>query len=293
MTDMDSPTLKLLLPKGRIQEKVMVLLAAVGHRYTVSNRSYKPVCSDAEIDAKILKAQNIPALVALGRHDCGFTGHDWVQEQQADVVELLDLGYDPVRIVAAVPEAFLQAPQGFPFTDRPLVVASEYRGLTERYLAKKGYQAVFVQTYGATEALPPDDADMIVDNTATGSTLRLNRLAIVDTLLESTTRFVANRQSLQNPWKRRKLEELCMLMESSIRASKKVLLEMNVPKEALEAVVASLPSMKSPTVSPLFGEEGFAIKTAVDKADVSRLIPSLMAAGARDILEYHLEKIVT
>jgi ATP phosphoribosyltransferase len=281
--------LKLLLPKGRIQEKVMHLLKQVGLTYEVSNRSYKPTCSDAEIEAKILKAQNIPALVSLGRHDCGFTGHDWVKEQSADVVELLDLGFDPVRIVAAVPEQFLP---DFPFKDRPMVVASEYRHLTAQYLEEKNYQAVFVQTYGATEALPPDDADMIIDNTATGSTLRLNRLEIVDTVLHSTTRFIASKQALQNPWKKKKLEEMCTLMESVIRASNKVLLEMNVPKDRLSQVVESLPSMKSPTVSPLYQEEGFAVKTAVDKREIAQLIPQLVAAGAHDILEYHLEKIV-
>jgi ATP phosphoribosyltransferase len=284
--------LKLTLPKGRIQEKVLHLLSGIGLTFSTSQRSYKPACSDPTIETKYLKAQNIPSLIALGRHDCGFSGHDWVVEQEADVVELLDLGYDPVRIVVAMPEQFaVKGPQGLA-AERQIVIASEYRRLAERYIQENALNAVYVQTYGATEALPPDDADLIIDNTATGSTLRQNRLSIVGELLRSTTRFIASKDALANPWKRQKLEELVMLMQSSLRASERVLLEMNVPKEQFETVVNSLPAMRSPTVSPLYQEEGFAVKVAVPSRDVPSLIPKLVAAGARDILEYRLEKIV-
>ncbi|MEB3245197.1 MAG: ATP phosphoribosyltransferase [Vampirovibrionales bacterium] len=285
-------TLKLVLPKGRIQEKVQDLLAKVGVTFASTSRSYRPVCNRNDIDIKILKPQNIAALVGLGRHDCGFTGHDWVQEQKANVVELLDLGFDPVQIVAAVPEAFAQQDLAQRAQQTPLVVASEYRHLTERYLQAKGIAHVFIQSYGATEALPPEDADMIVDNTATGSTLRMNRLVIVDELLRSTTRFVAHPQALEDPVKRAILDELVMLMRSTLDAQRRVLLEMNVSPEAFDAVVAMLPAMRSPTVSSLHGQSGFAIKVAVPSPQVPGLIPKLVQAGATDILAYKLEKIV-
>lgn len=283
-------TLKLTLPKGRIQEKVMRLLEQIGLSFTFNSRSYRPVCSDPTIEVKLLKPQNIPNLVALGRHDCGFTGKDWVLEQEADVVEWMDLGFDPVRIVAAVPEDLVQNDG---YKNRKIVVASEYRKLTLDYIQKQGLNAVFIQTYGATEALPPEDADMIVDNTSTGSTLRQNRLTIVDELMRSTTRFICNKELLDDPWKRRKMEEIQMLMKSAMQAEAKVLLEMNVPKEAFDRVVNNLPCMRSPTVSPLYNDEGFAVKIAVPSKEVPTLIPQLVAAGARDILEYKLEKIVS
>lgn len=289
-TSSSSPVLKLTLPKGRIQEKVGRLLDKVGLSFSVNARSYRPSCSDKQVEVKLLKPQNIPSLVALGRHDCGFTGSDWVVEQSADVVEWLDLGFDPVRIVAAVPEALVTSGE---WRTRRIVVASEYRNLSLKYIQEKGLNADFVQTYGATEALPPEDADLIVDNTSTGATLVQNRLTIVDELMRSTTRFICNKQALEDPWKRQKLEELKMLMQSTLQADQKVLLEMNVPKDCFEQVVNMLPAMRSPTVSPLYKEEGYAVKVAVPSKEVSVLIPKLVSVGARDILEYKLEKIVS
>jgi ATP phosphoribosyltransferase len=284
MTPEDS-SLKMLLPKGRIQENVLKLLNSVGLHFSFSSRSYRPSSSDSSVEAKLLKAQNIPMLIALGRHDCGFTGLDWVMEQKADVVELMDLKYDPVKIVAAIPEALAADFKSGKLKAEKLVVASEYRTLSLNYIQQTCPNAVFIQTYGATEALPPEDADLIIDNTATGTTLRLNRLEIVSELMRSTTRFICSKQALENPVKRKKLEELCMLMQSTQNASQKVLLEMNVLKEQFETVVSSLPAMRAPTVSPLYNEEGFAIKVAVNTSEVPHLIP-------RDILEYKLEKIV-
>ncbi len=281
-------TLKMILPKGHIQDKVLQLLKRIGLSFSANGRNYRPACIDTEVEVKVLRTQNIPMLVALGRHDCGFAGYDWVEERQADVIELLDLGFDSVKVVAAVPEELA----GENLITRRLVVASEYRRLTEEYIKQKKLDAIFVQTYGATEALPPEDADMIIDNTATGGTLRSNRLVIIDEIMASTTRFICNRQALEDPWKRRKMEELKMLMQSTITADKRVLLEMNVPDDCFEAVVAILPCMKAPTVSPLHSEEGFAVKAAVPSTDVPKLIPELIKAGARDILEYKLEKIV-
>jgi ATP phosphoribosyltransferase len=281
-------TLKLLLPKGRIQPKVFALLERIGLAFTNGDHSLRPACAHPSIEAKLLKPQNIPALVSLGRHDAGFTGRDWVVEQDADVVELVDLAFDPVRIVAAVPEGLAHGG----WRTRAIVVASEYRNLTARYISDQGLNAVFVPSYGATEALPPEDADMIVDNTATGATLAQNRLVIVDELMRSTTRFVANRGAMAHPVKRRMLAEMTMLMESTLNAGERVLLEMNVPRECFEAVVAVLPCMRAPTVSPLHGEQGFAVKAAVARRDVPGLLPKLVATGAHDILEYRLEKIL-
>lgn len=284
-------TLKMVLPSGRIQEKVVALLERVGLSFAKSGRSYRPRTSQTGVVAKFLKAQNIPDLVALGRHDCGFSGLDWIVERQADVVELLDLGFDPVSIVAAMPEN-LAAESMAQRQQRRLVIASEYRNLTLDYIKSKNLNADYVQTFGATEALPPEDADMIIDNTATGETIRQNRLVIVDTLLKSSTRFLCNKSALEDDKKRQKLEELVMLMKSALRANEKVLLEMNVSTENFERLVAILPCMKAPTISELYKGSGYAIKVAVPSADCSQLIPKLVAYGATDILEYKLEKIV-
>jgi len=284
-------TLRMMIPKGRIQDKVLALLGQIGIKISFDERSYKPRCSEQRIEAKILKSQNIPSLVSLARHDCGFAGKDWIIEQNADVIELVDLKFDPVRIVAAVPEA-LAAEGRASWSKRRLVVASEYRNLALQYIERNQLQAYFIQTFGATEALPPDDADLIIDNTASGSTLKANKLVIVDELMNSTTRFICSKEALKDPEKGKRLEELRMLMESALRAKEKVLLEMNVSSQDFERLVKDLPCMKSPTVSELYNGDGYAIKIAVNSSEVSKLIPLLMSRGARDILEYKLEKIV-
>ncbi len=293
------PLLRLTLPKGRIQENILKLLERIGFTFKLGPRSYRPQVNDSRIQAKVLKPQNIPSLIALGRYDCGFSGHDWAEELRIadpklgeELVEYFDLGFDPVRIVVASPEQFLEQHQGvLPMTQR-LVVATEYLQLTTRYVQEKQLDAHIVRSYGATEALPPEDADVIVDNTSTGTTLVQNRLAIVDTVLHSTTRFMVNKSALACPEKREFMDELVLLMKSAKEADRRVLLEMNVPLEAFDALVKTLPCMKSPTVSPLFGDEGFAVKVAVPKSEVSKLIPQLVRLGAQDILEYQLEKIV-
>jgi len=286
------PPLLLVIPKGRLQEKITLLLARIGIEYSVNNRSYRPVCSDPAIKIKLLKPQNIPSLIALGRHDCGFTGLDWVLEEKLatgrELTELLDLGYDKVRIIAAMPEELARSS----YKDRQLVIATEYQELAKDYVAQKKLNAVLIKTYGATEALPPEDADMIIDNTSTGSTLQMNRLEIVDELMQSTTRFVANKESLTDPWKKEKLEQMTLLMKSTLLAGQRVLLEMNVSPEHFDTLVQSLPCMRSPTVSPLYGNTGYAIKVSVPSVEVPKLIPQIIALGATDILEYRLEKIV-
>ncbi|HEY9788322.1 MAG TPA: ATP phosphoribosyltransferase [Candidatus Obscuribacterales bacterium] len=272
---------------------MLSLLDQIGIQFLSSGRSYRPVSSDPTIEAKMLKSQNIPALVSLGRHDCGFCGYDWIVEQNADVVELLDLKFDPVRLIAAVPEEMqdlLTTPEVA--QGKTLVVASEYRRLATEFIAGKNLNAIFVRAFGATEALPPEDADMIIDNTASGTTLRHNRLVIIDELMRSTTRFICNREALKNPVKRKKLEEMAMLMESSLRARQKVLLEMNVAADDLERLVQDLPCMRAPTISKLYNSDGYAIKVAVPTEEVAALIPRLVSLGARDVLEYRVDKIV-
>jgi ATP phosphoribosyltransferase len=288
----DSEKLKLTLPNGRIQEKVIRLLGQIGVEFAQTGRSYRPICSDPLIETKMLRAKNIPGLVALGRHDCGFAGRDWIYEQDADVVELLDLGFDPVRIVAAMPEDLVKGGKDA-IKGRKLIVASEYHRLSNDYIKKENLDAVFVHAYGATEALPPEDADIIIDNTASGATLRQNRLEIIAELMRSSTRFFCNKAALENPAKKKKLEEMAMLMRSTLQAREKVLLEMNVPADKFEGIVSGLPCMKAPTVSKLHNSEGFAVKIAVSTREVPGLIPRLVEMGATDILEYKLEKIVT
>ena len=285
--------LKLVLPKGRLQEKVVNLLSAIGIDLIFSSRSYRPLCSDSEIEIKLLKPQNIPPLLALGRHDAGFAGHDWMLENDLedsrDVAELLDLKFNKVRLVAAVPEELIANER---WKNMRLVVATEYTRIAEKYIQKKQLNAVLIKSYGATEALPPEDADMIIDNTSTGSTLVANRLTIVDEILESTTRFLASQAALNDPWKKEKLKQMRMLMQSTLNAHNRVMLEMNVTKSDLERLVVDLPCMRFPTISLLYGEEGYAVKIAVPVKEVSKLIPELMSRGAKDILEYRLEKLV-
>jgi len=284
--------LKLTLPTGRIQDKVIRLLEQIGIAFLSTGRSYRPVCTDSTIITKMLKAQNIPALVALGRHDCGFSGRDWIYEQSADVVELLDLGFDPVRIIAAMPEDLVDAQVSRGGSGRKLIVASEYERLAKDFIKQENLDAIYVHAFGATEALPPEDADIIIDNTSSGATLRQNRLKIIGELMKSSTCFIANKAAMENPLKRKKLEEMTMLMKSTILARQKVMIEMNVAEELFEKIVGDLPCMKAPTVSKLHNAGGYAVKIAVQTSEVPELIPRLVKLGATDILEYKVEKIV-
>jgi ATP phosphoribosyltransferase len=235
-----------------------------------------------------MKPQNVGELLELGSHDAGFTGIDWIMESGADVAELLDLGLDRVRIVAAVPAALDDSG----LRAKKLVAATEYVNLAEGWLKQQGYSYRILRTYGATEVFPPDDADMIIDNTASGQTLRDNGLRIIATILESSTRFVASREAMANPEKRRRIDELTMLFKAVLDGRERVMLEMNIPKDRFAEIVAGLPAMKSPTVAPLYGDEGFAVKIAVKKHEVPELIPRLKKLGAGDIVEYDLRKVV-
>jgi len=280
--------LRLLVPKGRIFDGVARLLAEAGFPAAVSDRAYRPSMGAPWLDAKIMKPQSVGELLELGSHDAGFTGIDWIKESGARVEELADLGFDRVRIVAAVPAELGEAE----LRSRPIVVATEYVSLAKAWLDAGGYRHRIIRTYGATEVFPPDDADMIIDNTSSGQTLRDNGLKVIDTLLESSTRFVASCAALSDPWKRGRLEEMAMIFRAVLDGRERVMLEMNVPKDSFESVVKALPSMRSPTVSPLFGDGGYAVKIAVARRDVPSLIPALKKRGALDIVEYELRKAV-
>jgi ATP phosphoribosyltransferase len=280
--------LRILIPKGRIFDNVSRLFDEAGFPVSLADRTYRPKIAADWLDAKIMKPQNVGELLELGSHDAGFTGVDWIRESGADVEEVFDLGLDRVRIVAAVPAAMDDAA----LRKKKLVVATEYVNLAGAWLRDAGYDHRIVRTYGATEVFPPDDADMIVDNTATGQTLQDNGLRILAVIMESSTRFVASRAALANPEKRNRIEELVMLFKAVLDGRETVMLEMNVSSAGFSALVAGLPAMRSPTVSPLYGDAGFAVKIAVKKDEVPDLIPRLKRLGAADIVEYDLRKVV-
>lgn len=276
--------INLALPKGRMAEGVLRLMEEAGFKVQADGRNYRPLCADPRFRLKLLKPQDIVRMVELGRHDLAFAGHDWVVELGARVDELLDTGLDRVRIVAAAPREAVPGLKG-----RPIVVASEYETITRNWLDREGYDYLFVRSHGATEVFPPEDADMIVDNTATGRTLEENGLQIVGDLLTSSTRVIAS----PTLGRREEVEEFTLLLRSVLDARKRVMLEMNVSQACLDAVLGILPCMRMPTVMPLAGEGGFAVKSAVLRKEVARLIPVLKAAGATDILEFPFSKVVS
>lgn len=280
--------LRIAIPKGSIYESVVTLLADAGINISKNERVYRPIVNDPELEIKILRPQNIPELIEYGSHDTGFTGKDWIVESQVEVVEVLDLKLDPVKIVSAIPENIEEKD----LRKKKIIVASEYERLTKDFLNKEGLNYRYVRTYGATEVYPPEDADMIVDNTATGNTLKEHKLKIFKVLMDSTTRFIATKKALKDTWKANKIEELKMLFQAVLDARDRVMLEMNVPKEKFNTIVKILPCMRSPTVATLYGEKGFAVKVAVKKVEVAKLIPKLKKLGATDILEYEFRKVV-
>lgn len=281
--------IRLALPKGRISEEVVRLLGASGIAIRSNGRSYRPQVTGDEIEAKYLKPQNIPRLLEIGAHDCGFTGHDWVVESGADVVEILDTTLDPVTLVAAAPEGTAGRLDGL---GRPLIVASEYEAITRRYMESRARRYLFIRTFGATEVYPPEDADLILDLVATGSTLRENHLVAVDEVLRSSTRFVASKAALADPARRERIEILAMLQRAVLEARRRVLLEMNVAADRLAAVVAVLPAMKSPTIQELHGGKGYAVKAAVPREGLPAILLRLRQAGATDLIAYALEKVI-
>jgi ATP phosphoribosyltransferase len=285
----DKTILHLALPKGRMQEGVFALLADAGVRVGAGARGYRPAISLPDCEVKLLKPQNIVEMLDAGSRDVGFAGADWVAELGANVVEVLDTRLDPVRLVAAAPASLLGDGR---LPRRPLVVASEYEQLTRRWIGSQGLDASFLRSYGATEVFPPEDADLIVDNTATGATLEANNLIVIDELMCSTTRLYANPRTLEDLGRRRIVDHLVLLLQSVLEARRRVMLEVNVTPDRLEGLCAILPCMREPTVSPLHGAAGYAVKAAVPRAELAQVIPRIKAAGGTDIVVTALSNIV-
>lgn len=284
----DSP-LRLGLPKGRMRDGVMKLLADAGIDIHTGPRNYRPVVSMDGIEAKLLKPQNIVEMLHAGSREIGFAGADWVAEMEVDLVELFDTGLDPVRLVAAAPEEMVSDGQ---LPTRSLVVASEYEQLTRAWIDESGLDATFVHSYGATEVFPPEDADCIVDNTATGSTLRANGLTVVDVLMTSSTRLYANPEVMDDPKRRAVVDRLVLLLESVLTARRRVMIEVNVGRDRLDEVVDFIPCMREPTISPLRGEAGCAVKAAVPREELTSIIPELKSRGGTDIVVTELAQII-
>jgi ATP phosphoribosyltransferase len=272
-----------------MQDGVHRLLADAGIGVRISARGYRPTISLEGFETKILKPQNIVEMLDRGSRDLGFAGADWVGEKGADLVEILDTGLDPVQLVAAAPLPMLRDGVLRP---GPMVIASEYENLTRDWIASEGLDATFVRSYGATEVFPPEDADCIVDNTATGSTLRANGLTIFHTVMRSSTRLYANPEALNRPEKRARIEHFALLIRSVLEARRRVMVEVNCSREDLDTVIDRLPCMREPTVSQLHGGSGYALKAAVPKDALPLLIADLKVAGATDIIVTATAQIV-
>ena len=286
--------LKLGIPKGSLENATIDLFRKAGFTITASSRSYFPAIDDPEIHCMLIRAQEMARYVEDGILDAGLTGLDWVAENDAQVETVADLIYakqsfGKVRWVLAVPEAS-------PFRSvkdlEGKVIATELVGATRRYLANNGVDAKVEFSWGATEVKPPELADAIVEITETGSSLRANKLRIVETVLESNTQLIANKTAWQDCWKRRKLADIKLLLEGAISAMSKVGLMMNVRKADLDAVVAVLPALKNPTISQLSDPKWVAVNTILEETTVRNIIPRLKEAGAQGIVEYPLNKVV-
>ena len=278
---MTHDTTRLALPKGRMQAGVLGLLTAAGVRVELGERRYRPSVSVAGFSAKLLKPQNVVEMLHAGSRDVGFAGADWVRELDGTLVELLDTGLDPVRVVAAAPASL--ARNGLE-PGAVLTVASEYQRLASGWIAARGLDATLVRSYGATEVFPPEDADVIVDNTATGATLEANGLEIVDELMRSSTRLYANPRALEDVRHRERIENLVLVLRSVVEARRRVMLEVNVDAGRLDDLVSILPCMRKPTVSRLHGDGGYAIRVAVLRDVLPTLIPRVKAHGGTDLV---------
>jgi ATP phosphoribosyltransferase len=286
--------LKLGLPKGSLQEASLQLFRRAGFEITINPRSYFPAIDDEEIQCMLIRAQEMARYVEDGVLDAGLTGKDWILENDATVVEVADLIYakqtfGKVRWVLAVPE---KSPFQSVKDLEGKIIATELVGVSKRYLAQNGVTAKVEFSWGATEVKPPVLADAIVEVTETGSSLRANGLRILETVLESNTKFIANSAAWEEPWKRRKIEMLIMLLQGAIEAAGKVGLMLNVLRRDLEKVLAVLPALKQPTISQLSDPEWVAVNTIIEEKTVREIIPRLKAAQAQGIVEYPLNKIV-
>jgi len=291
---MSSQSLILGLPKGSLQNATLDLFEKAGWNIYVSSRSYKPTSDDKELELRLIRAQEIGRYVDHGFLDCGITGKDWIAENRADVEVICDLAYsrastNPTRWVLVVPEdSPIQTVQDL----EGKRIATESVGLTNDFLKSKGVNAEVEFSWGATEVKVPELVDAIVDVTETGSSLRANKLRIIDTLMESFPQFVANKNAYKDEWKRQKLERIGMLLKAAQAARDVVGLKMNVPSEDLDKILKKLPALRNPTVSKLADDNWVAIETVLEESVVRTLIPELKSLGAEGIIEYPLNKLV-
>jgi ATP phosphoribosyltransferase len=282
------------LPKGSLQEATFTLMKKAGFTISAGARSYVPSIDDDEIECRLVRAQEISRYVQLGVLDAGMTGHDWIVENGSDVVEVAELiygkqGFRPVRWVLAVPcDSAIRSVQDL----QGKRIATEAVGLTRRYLESKGVTADVEFSWGATEVKAPELVDAIVELTETGNSLRANNLRIVETLLESTTRLIANREAWNEKWKRGKIEQIALLLKGALAAESKVLLKMNVRESDLDAVSQALPSLHAPTINHLSSQDWVAVETVVEEEVVREIIPELKRKGAEGIIELPLNKVI-
>jgi ATP phosphoribosyltransferase len=289
-----APSLRLGLPKGSLQEPTLELFKRAGYNIVLSSRSYRPTVDDKDLELRVLRAQEIGRYVDHGYLDCGITGADWIAENGAVVEVICNLRYSkatslPTRWVLVVPE---DSPVKTVKDLEGKRIATEAVGITQRYLASHGVNAEVEFSWGATEVKVPELVDAIVDITETGSSLRANKLRIVDTLMESYPQFVASPDAVKDPWKRAKMEQLSLLLRGALEARDKVGLKMNVPRQRLTEVVKCLPCERSPTVAPLANEEWVALETLISESIVREILPRLKSLGAEGIIEYPLNKVI-
>jgi ATP phosphoribosyltransferase len=282
------------LPKGSLEESTRSLFAKAGWKITVNSRSYRPSIDDPELDARFVRAQEVSRYVEHGFFDCGLTGQDWILENGSDVVEVCDLVYSRAstlksRWVLCVAE---DSPVKSAKDLAGKRVATELVQTVKKYFAAKKIPVTVEFSWGATEVKVPDLVDAIVDITETGSSLRANKLRIVDTLLETNTKFIANKKAWANKAKRKKIETLALLLRGALEAESKVGLKMNAPKKALAAIIKAVPSLRDPTVSPLSNPDWIALETIIDESVVREILPQLKSLGAEGIVEYPLNKVV-
>ena len=290
----EKPLLKIGFPKGSLEDATIRLFERAGYRITKSSRSYRPSIDDPELDGRFIRAQEISRYVEKGFFDCGLTGQDWIRENNSDVVDVCGLVYSKAsavesRWVIAVPE------------DSPIrtvqdlegkTIATELVQSTRRFLEERGVKADVEFSWGATEVKVPELVDAIVDITETGNSLRANKLRILETMFTTHTRFIANKASWENPAKRRKIENLALLLRAALEGEDKVGIKLNVNRSGLDKVLAALPALKNPTISPLANGDWVAVEAVVGEKVIRDLIPLLKENGAQGIVEYPLNKVV-
>jgi ATP phosphoribosyltransferase len=295
MSDTSQDILQLGIPAGSLQEATAELFRRAGYRITFRSRNYFPTIDDDQIECMLIRAQEMARYVEQGVLDAGLTGRDWIIETGADVVEVTELIFSkvsrrPVRWVLCVPnDSPIQSAQDL----EGKRIATEAVGLTQQYLNQHGVQAKVEFSWGATEVKPPKLADAIVEVTETGGSLRANNLRIVDELLQSTPRLIANQKAYEDPWKKQKIDDIALLLRGAMAAESKAGLMMNVQRDTLSNILAILPAMQKPTVSSLADNDDWVdVNTVIDESVVRKIIPQLKAAGARGIVEYPLNKVI-